>query len=185
MHANHRRSTSLALSYRSELSLVTLVENDPELTADHNSKSDNSYEIITCDPPKHTWLNHLRGVFYLSLSKTDIMRKEYSRAKTPVRSVVCSPSSFAFLSHSDADICDTLSSFNTLTRTYRMIKISQHRLHPGSSLSMSTQTEETKALRLFRRLENVPSTRAIYKATSCLASSLKEYSSILRKGSAS
>jgi hypothetical protein len=185
MRTNRRRSTSLAPSYGSELSRVTLVENDPGLTADHNSKSDNSYEIITCDSPKYTWLNHLRGVFCLSLSKKDNMRKEYRRAKTPVRSVVCSSSSFAFFSHSDANIYDTISSFNSLTRTYRVIKTSQHGLRPGFSPSMSTQIEEIKVLRLFPRSENVLSTRAIYKATSCLVSSLKEYSNALQKCSAS
>lgn len=177
--ANRRRSTSLTASDRSDLSRVTLVENDPELAAD------DSHEIISYYRPKYSRVEHLRGLFCLSLSKKAAMRKKYSRAKTPVGSVVCRPPSFAFFTRLDADIYSIISSINSLTRTYRMIKTSQHGLHPGFSLSMSTQTEETKALRLFPRSENVPSIRATYKATSCLVSSLKEYSNILQKGSAS
>jgi hypothetical protein len=184
--ASRRRSTSLTASDRSDLSRITLVENDPELAADDGSKSDDSYEIISYYPPKYSLVEHLRGLFRPNLSKKKAtMRKEYSRAKTPAGSVVCRPPSFALFIRSDADIYYTISSINSLTRTYRMIKTSQHWLHPGFSLSMSTQIGETKALRLFPRSENVPSIRAIYKATSCLVSSLKQYSNILQNGSAS
>jgi len=86
--AHCRRSTSLTASDRSDLSRVTLVENDPGLVADGSSKSDEGYEIISYDPPKYTFVDHLRGVFCLSPSKKKaVMRKEYSCARTPVGSV--------------------------------------------------------------------------------------------------
>ena len=180
---NRRRSASLTISDTSDLSRITLVEMNPELAADDSSKSDDSYEIISYEPPKYTWVHYLRGVFCLSLPKKEaIMRKEYRRPKTPVGSVVRGPSSSASSTRSGADIYYTISSTNSLT-TYREGKASQHGLHPGSSPSMSTPIQETKVLRLFPRSENVPSIRAIYKATSCLVSSLKEYSNTLRKGS--
>jgi hypothetical protein len=119
--ATRRRSTSVTPLDRSDLSRVTLVEEDPELTADDSSKSNDSYEIISYDLPKHTWVDHVRGVFCMSPSKKrTIMRKESSRAKPPVGPVVCRPSSSAFFTRSHADIYCSISSFKSLTRTHRM-----------------------------------------------------------------
>jgi hypothetical protein len=66
------------------VSWVTLVENDPDLTADYNSKSSYTYEINTPQTSKPTWVNNVLGVFCIKVPKRkpQTMRKEYAQPET-------------------------------------------------------------------------------------------------------
>jgi hypothetical protein len=89
--SNRHRSNLVAASARSSKSRVTLVDNDPNLTANNESISDNTYEVVTYHPPKYTLVDRLLGVFCVNGSKRKqpIMRKEYVQPKTPEGSEVC------------------------------------------------------------------------------------------------
>jgi hypothetical protein len=103
--SNRRRSNLVAASARSSKSRVTLVDNDLDLTANNESISDNTYEVVTCHPPKYTFVDRLLAVFCVngSKSKQPIMRKEYMQPKTLEGSEVCqqvphvSPPSLMFI----------------------------------------------------------------------------------------
>ena len=68
---NRRRSASITPSQRSNISRITLVENDPDLVADNALKlqPDGVNKVLIYRTPKYTWRDHLRGLFGFKVSK--------------------------------------------------------------------------------------------------------------------
>ncbi|KAE8447981.1 hypothetical protein EG329_009904 [Mollisiaceae sp. DMI_Dod_QoI] len=82
--SNHHRSRSPSASEGAKASWITLVENDPELTVDCNSKSNYTYELSASRTSKHLWLHKALGVFCIDVPKRkhQTMRKEHGQPET-------------------------------------------------------------------------------------------------------